>query len=147
MKNENTVPLKNGQLIFLLDRLEISDNSKLEKILILVVFFSSSIYGLTNVISYSSTEGAWMYYSGIIILLTWVFASPFLVIRSYRQVLYFNEIGKISLMKNPGGDVKVKFVLKKGRVRFVLLGKKHFEELITKFREYHIETEIQPLLT
>lgn len=149
MKKEQKVPLKNGHLTFLWDRLEISDNSKLEKIFILIVFFSSSIYGLTNVLSYSSAEGAVYYYSGVIILLTWVFASPFLVIRTYKQVLYFNEIGKISLMENVGGDVKVKFTLKKGRVRFVHLGKskRHYEELVSNFKRHKISTEIQPLLS
>lgn len=149
MKTENKVPLKSGYLIFLWDRLEITDNSKIEKIFILIVFFASSIYGLTNVLSYSATEGPVLYYSGISILITWTVASPLLILRTYRHVLYFNEIGKINLKESIGGDIKVKFVLRKGRTRFVHLGrdKRHFELFVNKLEEFKLKSEFQPLLT
>jgi hypothetical protein len=149
MKTDNKIPLKNGYLTFLRDRLEISDNSRLEKIFILIGFFSSSIYGLSCVISYSSTEGAIMYYSGVMILITWVLAIPLLINRTYRHVLYYNDISKINMQENIGGDYKAKFKLKKGKIRFVHL-KKNREDtalFISKLNEFKLKTEFQPLLT
>ena len=115
------VPLKCGYLTFLSDRIEISDNSKTERIFILIVFFCTSIYGLSCVLSYSSIDGPVMYYSGIGILLTWVFSTPFLIRRTYRQVLFYNEIGKIELNGNFEGSLSATFNLKKGKTRFVYL--------------------------
>jgi hypothetical protein len=149
MKTDNKIPLKNGYLTFLRDRLEISDNSRLEKIFILIGFFSSSLYGLSCVISYSSAEGAIMYYSGVMILITWVLAIPLLINRTYRHVLYYNDISKINMQENIGGDYKAKFKLKKGKIRFVHL-KKNRENaalFIRKLNEFKLKTEFQPLLT
>lgn len=149
MKTDNKVPLKNGYLTFLRDRLEISDNSNLEKIIILIGFFSSSIYGVSCVISYTSTEGPIMYYSGVLILITWVFATPLLIKRTYRHVLYYKEIGEISMTENISGDYKAIFKLKKGKTRFVYLNnnKKDFKLFINKLNEFQLKTEFQPLLT
>lgn len=141
MKTDNKVPLKNGYLTFLTDRLEISDNSRLEKIIILIGFFSSSLYGLSSVLSYNSVDGPIMYYSGIMILITWALATPFLIRRTYKQVLFYNEIGKINMMENQGGDYKARFQLKKGRIRLVHLSKNNFTLFINKLKEFHLETE------
>lgn len=147
MKTDNKVPLKIGYLTFLKDRLEISDNSRIEKVFILIGFFSSSLYGLSCVLSYSGIDEPLMYYSGIMILITWVFATPFLIRRTYKQVLYYKEIGKINMMENIGGDYKAKFKLKKGRIRFVHLDRDrtHFKLFINKLKEYHLKTEFQSL--
>jgi hypothetical protein len=147
MKTDNKVPLKIGYLTFLKDRLEISDNSRMEKIFILIGFFSSSLYGLSCVLWYSSLEGPLMYYSGIMILITWVLATPFLIRRTYKHVLYYKEIGRINMKENIGGDYKAKFKLKKGKIRFVHLNKnrKHFKLFINKLNEYHLKTEFQSL--
>lgn len=147
MKTDNKVPLKNGYLTFLKDRLEISDNSRIEKIFILLGFFSSSLYGLSCVLSYSSIESPLMYYSGIMILITWTLATPFLITRTYKQVLYYNEIGGIKMLENHGGNYKAKFKLKRGRNRFVYLNKnkKHFKLFIKKLNEYHLNSDIQYL--
>jgi len=147
MKADNRIPLKSGYLTFLKDRMEISDNSRIEKIFILIVFFSSSLYGLSSVLSYSSTEGPLMYYSGIMILITWALATPFLITRTYKQVLFYKEIGKINMKENIGGDYKAKFKLKKGRIRFVHLNKnqKHFKLFINKLHEFQLKTEFHSL--
>lgn len=143
MKTDNKIALKSGYLTFLRDRLEISDNSRLEKIIILIGFFSSSLYGLYGVISNNSTEGPLMYYSGIFILITWVFATPLLINRTYKHVLYYNEIGEIKMMENIGGIYKAKFKLKKGKTRFVYLNnnRKDFIRFANKLKEFQLKTE------
>lgn len=148
-KTDNKVPLKSGYLTFLRDRLEISDNSRLEKIIILVGFFGSSIYGVYSVISYNSIEGPIMYYSGVLILITWVFAIPLLINRTYKHVLFYKEIGEINMTENIGGDYKAIFKLKKGKTRFVYLNnnKKDFKLFVNKLNEFQLKTEFQPLLT
>lgn len=147
MKTDNKVPLKSGYLTFLKDRMEISDNSRIEKIFILLGFFSSSLYGLSCVLSYSSIEGPIMYYSGIMIFATWVLATPFLIRRTYKQVLYYKEIGGINMKENIGGDFKARFKLKRGRIRFVHLNnnRKHFKLFINKLNEYQLKTDFQYL--
>lgn len=147
MKTDNIVPLKIGYLTFFRDRLEISDNSRIEKIFILTGFFSSSLYGLSCVLSYSSIEEPIMYYSGIIILITWALATPFLIRRTYKQVLYYNEIGRINMQENIGGDYKAKFKLNKGKIRFVHLTSdcKCFKRFINKLNEYQLKTEFQSI--
>ena len=147
IKTDNKVPLKNGYLTFLRDRLEISDNSRLEKIIVLIGFFSSSLYGLSCVISYNSIEEPIMYYSGILILMTWALATPFLIRRTYSQVLYYKEIRRINMLENIGGDYKAKIKLKKGKIRFVHLknNKKDFKLFINKLDEYKLKTEFQSL--
>lgn len=149
MKTDNKIPLKCGYLTFLTDRLEICDNSRLEKIFILIGFFSSSIYGLSCVISYTSIDQPVMYYSGILILLTWVLAIPLLIKRTYRQVLYYEDIGKIKMEEIIGGDFKASFKLKKGKIRFVYLKKnrKDFKLLINKLNEFKLKTEFQQALS
>ncbi len=149
MKTDNKVPLQSGYLTFLRDRLVISDNSRLEKIIILIGFFSSSIYGVTCVVSYNSIEGPIMYYSGVLILITWVFATPLLINRTYKHVLYYKEIGKINMKENIGGVYQAIFKLKKGKTRFVYLNnnKKDFKLFINKLNKYQLKTEFQPLLT
>lgn len=145
MKTDNIVPLKNGYLTFLRDRMEISDNCRIEKVFILSGFFASTLYGLWSVLSYSSLEGPIMYYSGIMILVTWALASPFLIRRTYKQVLYYNEIGRINLKENTGRDFKARFRLKKGKIRFVHLNNKHFNLFVDKLNEFHLKTDNQLL--
>ena len=142
MKKENRIPLKNGYLTFLRDRLEISDNCGAEKTLILIGFFISTLYGLWCVLSYNAIENPIMYYSGIMILLTWALASPFLIRRTYKQVLYYKEIGNINMLENPGGDFKARIKLKRGRIRFVHLKKsqKHVRLFLNNLNEFHLKT-------
>ncbi len=149
MKTDNKVPLKSGYLTFLRDRLEISDNSNLEKVIILIGFFSSTIYGVSCVVSYTSVDGPIMYYSGVMILITWVLAIPLLINRTYRCVLFYHEIGKINMEENVSGDYKATFKLKKGKTRFVYLNnnKKDFKLFINKLNEFQLKAEYQPLLT
>ena len=144
MKTDNKIPLKRGYLTFLNDRIEISDNSRIEMITILIVFFCTSIYGLICVISYTSTESPIMYYSGIGILLTWVFSTPLLIMRSYGQVLYYNEIGKINLTENFDGGLNATFNLKKGKTRFVYLNnnKNNISLFMKKLKELQLESDV-----
>lgn len=145
MKKENRIPLKNGYLTFLRDRLEISDNCNAEKAFILIGFFTSSLYGLWSVLSYNAGESPIMYYSGIMILITWTLATPFLIRRTYKQVLYYKEIGRINMMENYGGGFKARFRLKRGRIRFVHLKKnqKHLKLFLSNLNEFHLKTEYQ----
>ena len=147
MTTNNKVPLKSGYLTFLKDRLEISDNSRIEKIFILLGFFSSSLYGFYSVLAYTGTEQPLMYYSGVLILITWALASPFLITRTYKQVLYYHEIGRIKMKENHGGDYRAKFKLKRGKNRFVHLkrNKKHFKLFIRNLNEYHLKTDYPSL--
>jgi len=149
MKTDNKVPLKIGYLTFLKDRLEISDNSRIEKILILTGFFGSSLYGLWCILSYSNFDQPLMYYSGIMILITWALSTPFLISRTYKQVLYYNEIGLIDMRQNMGGDFKAMFKLKKGRTRLVHLdrNKNHFRLFINQLKVNRLKTEFQSIST
>ena len=143
MKTNNIVPLKNGYLTFLRDRLEITDNSNVEKILILTGFFTSSLYGLWAVLSHSDVESPITYYSGIMILLTWAFAAPYLIKRSFKHVLFYNEIGRINMMENVGGNFKARFQLKRGQIRFVQLKRNedHFKLFLHNINQYHLKTD------
>ena len=145
MEMEDKVPLRFGYLTFFKDRLVIEDNGRLEKVLILISFFSSSLYGLWCVLTYTSLVMPIMYYSGILILLTWVVATPFLIRRTYKQVLFYNEIGKINLMESFGGDFKARFNLRKGKIRLVHMDKNrlHVNLMINKLRENRLKTEFQ----
>ncbi|MCG8307762.1 MAG: hypothetical protein MI975_10270 [Cytophagales bacterium] len=147
MKTDNRVPLQYGYLTFLRDRLEITDNCRMEKILILIGFFSSTLYGLWCVLAYTGAGNPVMYYSGILILLTWAFATPFLIKRTYKQVLFYKEIGKINMQENYGGEYRAMFRLKRGKIRFVHLdkNKKHVKLFVRKLNELHIKTEFQSL--
>ena len=147
MKTNNKIPLKIGYLTFLKDRLEIIDNSRIEKKLILSGFFISTSYGLWCVLSYSSLENPIIYYSGIMILLTWSFATPLLILRTYKQVLYYHEIGNINMQEMSRGDLRARFILKRGGIRLVYLNnnKKHFRQLINKLNEFHLKAEIRYL--
>lgn len=147
MKSDNKIPLKSGYLTFLRDRLEITDNSGIEKKFILTGFFTSSLYGLWCVLSYTGIENPIMYYSGVLILLTWALATPYLIRRTYKHVLFYDEIGRISMIENIGGDYKAMFNLKRGRIRFVHLNKnrKHYKLLVNKLNEFQLKTEIQTL--
>ncbi len=145
MKTGSTIRLKSGYLTFLKDRIEISDNSKIEQILILIVFFTTSIYGLVCVVTYTNTEGPMMYYSGIIILLTWALSSPLLIRRTFKHVLYYNEIGKINMKENFGGGFSARFKLKRGQIRFVYLNsnRNDIEIFLNKLSEFQLESDIK----
>jgi hypothetical protein len=147
MKSINKVPLKIGYLTFLKDRLEISDNSRIEKISILTGFFISSFYGLWCVLSYNSNDHPLVYYSGIMILITWALATPFLISRTYKHVLYYREIGKINMKKNTGGDFKAMIKLKRGGTRFVHLDRntKNFKLFINQLKANQLKTESQSI--
>ncbi len=147
MKKDNKIPLRGGYLTFLKDRMEISDNSRLEKILILVVFFSTSLYGLYNMLTYSSMEGPMMYYSGMIILITWALATPFLIRRTYKHVLFYNEIGEVDMMEHVGGAFQVKLQLKKGKIRMIHLGRnrKNVNLFIKQINTHHLGKDYQTM--
>jgi hypothetical protein len=85
-----------------------------------------------------------MYYSGIGILLTWVFSTPLLIMRTYRQVLYYTEIGKINLTGNFDGGLSARFSLKKGKTRFVYLknNKNDISLFMKKLKELQLESDV-----
>ena len=145
MKTDNKIPLKDGYLTFLRDRLEISDSCRAEKIFILTGVFTSGFYGLWSVLTYNIVESPIMYSSGILILLTWVFATPFLIRRTYRQVLFYHEIGRIDMTENKGGAFKVGIKLRRGRIRFVYFNqnKQSIKRFIDKLEEFKLDTEYQ----
>ena len=147
MKSVNKVPLKIGYLTFQKDRLEIFDNSRVEKISILAGFFGSSLYGLWCVLSFSSQVQPLMYYSGIMILITWALATPFLISRTYREVLYYKEIGMINLKKNSGGGFRAMIRLKRGKTRFVYLDRnqKHFSSFVNQLKLNRLNTGSQSI--
>lgn len=147
MKTDNKVPLKIGYLTFFRDRLVISEGSNIEKIIILTGFFSTSLYGLFCVLSYNSFVEPVMYYSGITILITWALATPLLIKRTYKQVLYYNDIGRINMRKNVGGAYQAKFTLKKGKIRFVYFSRnrKYFDRFINQLNENHLKTEFHTI--
>jgi len=84
-----------------------------------------------------------MYYSGILILLTWVAATPFLIKRTYKQVVFYHEIGNINLRQNFEGEFRAKINLKRGKIRLVHLNRNrnHVNSMIDKLREYQLETK------
>ena len=143
MKTVNKVPLKMGYLTFLKDRLEITDNSRIEKILILSGFFGSSLYGLWCVLSYSNIEQPLKYYSGIMILITWALATPFLISRTYKHVLYYREIGLIDMKKNYGGGFRAIIKLKRGKTRFVHLdrNRENLSLFVNQLKANRLKTE------
>lgn len=145
MKTDNRILLKNGYLIFLSDRLVISDRSRIEQMLILIVFFFTSAYGMYNILSFTAVDHPIYYYSGVLVLLMWVFATPLLISRTYRHVLFYKEIGNINVMKISNGDFNARFKLKKGKTRFVYLNNSHedFSMFLNKLKELQLELEIQ----
>jgi hypothetical protein len=147
MKTDNKIPLKIGYLTFLKDRLEISDNSRIEKILILTVFFTSSLYALWCVLSFSNVDQPLMYYSGIMILITWALATPFLISRTYKHVLYYREIGMIDMKENVGGGFRAMFKLKKGKIRLVHLDRDrtHFKQFMNQLKANQLKTVFQTI--
>lgn len=147
MKTNNKIVLNGGYLTFLKDRMEIQDNSKLEKILILLGFFASSLYGLYFMLAYTGSENPMMYYSGVLILIIWALATPFLIQRTYKQVLFYKEIGEIDMQHIDNGDFKAILKLKKGKVRCIYLKRnsKNLKELVNKLNENHLKTDVQPL--
>ncbi|NJN27567.1 MAG: hypothetical protein HC819_17125 [Cyclobacteriaceae bacterium] len=139
------IPLKCGHLYFLNDRMIIADRSRMEQLLTLIVFFFTSGYGMYNIISFTAAEHPIYYYSGVMALLSWVFATPLLIGRCYRQVLYYQEIGTINIRKMPGGEINANFKLKKGQTRFVYLNnsKENINRLLNKLEELQLELEFQ----
>ena len=84
---------------------------------------------------------------GMIVLITWALATPFLIKRTYKHVLYYNEIGDVNVTENVGGAIQVKLQLKKGKIRMIHLGRnrKNVNLFIKQINTHHLSKVYQPM--
>ncbi len=103
------------------DRMEISDNSRIVQIFMLVTFMGSCLYAITCITGYDRANEPLVFYSGIIVLVLWGIAIPIMFTRTYQRNLRYIDINSIKINRNFAGDFIARIKLKKGKIRFLAM--------------------------
>lgn len=135
-------------MIFLDDRMRISDNSKFIHLVTFALLISACILGISYLIDNSAANEPTLFYMGVLIVLSSGFAIIFMLTRTVSRELLYSDIQRIILKKNYNGDIIANVKLKKGRIRYIAMNssQQDYDSFLNKVEEHQIYSEFKNLL-
>ncbi len=148
-----TIFLKQGNMIFASNQIEIDDKAKRNIVLSFFIILLTSFYAITSIISCEKTGDKFMFYSGIGLLILNGLGVIMVLFRkkigyslSYENNIAYQEINLVKMKRNELYQLKVEIRLnnKKKRRIFLKDDKTNLESFVNILNQYKIGTEIEP---
>ncbi len=130
-------------MIFLEDRMRISDNSKAIHIVTFVLLISACILGISYVVDSSAATEPTLFYMGVLIVISSGFAILFMLTRTVSKELLYSDIQRIILRKNYNGDIIANIKLRRGRIRYIAMNNsvEDYHLLLDEIEKYNLQSE------
>lgn len=130
-------------MIFLEDRMRISDNSKAIHIVTFVLLISACILGISYVVDNSAATEPTLFYMGVLIVISSGFAILFMLTRTVSKELLYSDIQRIILRKNYNGDIIANIKLRRGRIRYIAMNNsvEDYHLLLDEIEKYNLQSE------
>jgi hypothetical protein len=144
-KDNNTIPIKCGYMIFLHDRIRIADNSKVIHLVTFVLLISSTILGISYLFDSNASGNELLFYMGVFIVISSGIAIIFMLTRSIKEEVYYSEIRQILLKQNYNGDYIANVKLSKGSIRYIALNNNRhdFDLFMDEINRYSVKTQFK----